>query len=283
MVLDDVRGPVGQSNDTIPMPLLIASSRISGKPSKRDESTNTDASAMSVPMSSAGPSSVATRVLEPVLRRSPLEASRRWPRARRRSRQPGFGPRGLGPRRDAAGRSPSGSGSARPRRPSWRPGRPSPRAAGGRCSGIAVEREPAVRAGSCSASRSCSVEHDERVELRVQPPHRLAQILGACSGSSARARSSSGPARRAARSPRLTPGRRADEEARAPAQPAREPDVGPQVEAGARRGRRSASSSTARQPPQDSGDGPCAGPRAPSPSRRAGTRRRTARRGRERS
>ena len=51
-------GPVGQSNETMPMPLLIASSRISGKPSKRDESTNTDASAMSEPMSSAGPSIV---------------------------------------------------------------------------------------------------------------------------------------------------------------------------------------------------------------------------------
>ena len=40
------------------MPLLIASSRISGKPSKREESTNTAASAMSEPMSSAGPSMV---------------------------------------------------------------------------------------------------------------------------------------------------------------------------------------------------------------------------------
>ena len=51
-------GPVGQSNETTPMPLLIASSRISGKPSKREESTNTDDSAMSAPMSSAGPSIV---------------------------------------------------------------------------------------------------------------------------------------------------------------------------------------------------------------------------------
>ena len=51
-------GPVGQSKETIPMPLLIASSRISGKPSKREDSTNTAASAMSEPMSSEGPSMV---------------------------------------------------------------------------------------------------------------------------------------------------------------------------------------------------------------------------------
>ena len=82
------------------MPLLIASSRISGKPSKRELSTNIDASAMSAPMSSAGPSSV-TRVAEPVLLDRPLELAPAGGRAPQiRSLQSGCVGRDLAQRRD---------------------------------------------------------------------------------------------------------------------------------------------------------------------------------------
>src|SRR5215210_7923717 len=60
MVLDYAAGPVGQSKPTTAMPLLMASRRMSGNPSKRELSTKTEASAMSAPMSAAGPSRLTT-------------------------------------------------------------------------------------------------------------------------------------------------------------------------------------------------------------------------------
>ena len=227
------------------------------------------------------------RALEAVLARSAPPAARAArPLPRSRSRQSGWTRRGLGPRRDQQVEALLVAQAARPRRPSW-PTR-SAFGAGQRPHGVRdpVERQRRRRAGAGrprGPARSAPRARRGRGSARAST---CAAARRACSGSSARARSRAGPARRGARDRRVDARPRADRKPGAPAQPARELDVRPQVEAGHRAVGSGISTLGTRDRPRAAAARARgvhgAGRRAPSPARRRGTRRRTARRGRGR-
>lgn len=180
MVLDDVGRPGGAVEADDALPLLMASRRMSEKPSKRELRTNSEASAMAAPMSSDGPSRVTTSPSSS----SSICASRRFRRGRSRTgaaASPGVARRRRR-RRGSAGRSPSGRGSGPRRRPFWLPDPPWRRRAPGPCCGCrtwaAARRQLDV--GAHVRLR----EGNEHVEARVEPTPGAARG-SACSGSSA--------------------------------------------------------------------------------------------------